>query len=785
MPFHPRAARAGFAALGLLILSTATVVAQTPSFDDYFPRRSFFGKSATGFEWSHDDRYLAYLWNAYDDRSLDLWIFDTQTGKSERITDIDKMAAFDRDLPKAKDRYKKEDDELKKAETMSDLEYREWTLKKKDEDEARAKRRDRQPAYAGISEITWANKSDELLFTYKGDIYRMKVGDKAPTRMTDTRDSEVNLKYGKDDDAFYFNRGGGVYRARFDSPLIRQLNPELPNDTPMQQYRLSPDEKTIMIFSGRSTGPTRTVDYIVYRDRFAEARKTGRGVADDKINNEDLVYAVDLDEDIKKNDGKPWEIWKYGGGEELQQTSVHEKPFSPDGKQIVFATWKRDSHDLEVVIADVATKKTRTVYRTKHDGEHTTPTMAEPFFTPDGKKIVLLLENSGYRQAWTIDPLQESAVQLTKGEFETYPLEVSKDGKSLFVMSGKESPARMNLYRVDMATGEYHRVNDKEGQYGTPVLSHNQKKAVGSFVNWATPGETYIIDTERGNQTPLTKSHRGTFEKVNQLAPKLFTYQNRNGQTLYGYMFVPKDIKPNEKRPLFLYVYGGPLGTGKSIVDGSFNSTAYMFAQYLTLKHGYITATIDPRGQSGYGSVFGRANWDAPGKAQVEDLVDGVKYISSTLPVDSNKVGINGWSFGGFQTQMCMYTAPETFKLGIAGAGPTEWQNYNTWYTGGVIGNSRDGKPEDLDKYSLTHLAKNLQGPLLLLHGMEDTNVLFQDTVKVYRKLLQYGKGPLVELALDPTGGHGMGGDMNNRDRHAIYEAFLLRHWGSAAPANK
>jgi dipeptidyl aminopeptidase/acylaminoacyl peptidase len=163
---------------------------------------------------------------------------------------------------------------------------------------------------------------------------------------------------------------------------------------------------------------------------------------------------------------------------------------------------------------------------------------------------------------------------------------------------------------------------------------------------------------------------------------------------------------------------------------------------------------------------------------QTEDLVDGVKYLIAEGGIDPEKVGIHGWSFGGFQTQMCLYTAPETFKLGIAGAGPTEWQNYNNWYSGGVIGDTRVGKPEDLDKYSLTKLAKNLQGHLMLLHGMEDTNVLFQDTIKVYQELLKAGKGPLVELVVDPTGGHGLGGDIKTKDRFAIYEGYLRRMWG-------
>jgi dipeptidyl aminopeptidase/acylaminoacyl peptidase len=192
-----------------------------------------------------------------------------------------------------------------------------------------------------------------------------------------------------------------------------------------------------------------------------------------------------------------------------------------------------------------------------------------------------------------------------------------------------------------------------------------------------------------------------------------------------------------------------------------------------------MVVTIDPRGQSGYGAAFGKANWEHPGVAQVEDLTDGVKYLRDTYNVDAKKVAVSGWSFGGFQTQMCMYTAPDVFTLGIAGAGPVEWQNYNNWYSGGVIGKSKPStNPPDLDKYSLTKLAKNLKSPLMLLHGMEDTNVLFQDTVHVYQELLRWGKGDLVELVLDPTGDHGMGGDLNTRDRLAIYIRFMEKWWG-------
>lgn len=263
------------------------------------------------------------------------------------------------------------------------------------------------------------------------------------------------------------------------------------------------------------------------------------------------------------------------------------------------------------------------------------------------------------------------------------------------------------------------------------------------------------------------------------MKPEFFAYDNRDGQKIHGFLFEPeskgdKDAKKSEeKRPLLIYVYGGPLGTRKQVVEGNYGGSN-LFARYMTDEHGYVTATIDPRGMSGYGALFEKANFEQVGKPQVNDLVDGVRYLIEHHNVDPERVAIHGWSFGGFQTQMCLYTEPEVFKCGIAGAGPTEWENYNSWYSTGTIGESRSGKT-DLAKYSLLPLAKGLEGKLLLVHGMEDSNVLYQDTVRVYAELLDAGKETLVELFLDPTGGHGLGGHVKTLNRYKKYEEFLLR----------
>jgi dipeptidyl aminopeptidase/acylaminoacyl peptidase len=751
--------------------------------DDLFPRKPFFGRGATSPTWSKDGRYLAYAWLPYGAKGgSDLYLYDTQTKRSTRLTSPENMARFDRDITAAEARYKKETEEEDKSLGLDDAAYREWRQKRKEENE---KRKEPLPAYGGVGEIDWSPQvngkgGDEILFTFDGDVFRTGLDGK-PTRLTRTAESESSVRWLPNADGYTYERTGGVYRTMFGTGAVEQLNPKLPSGVSYSGYRLSPDGTKLMV-TGFKPGPaSRLVDYISYRDRFATVQKTARDVADDEFKGEAYVYLYDLSQDSLddlKGDGKPWEVWSWKGGKEYQQISTNDDPWSPDSKRFVFGTWRRSAKEQTIVVADVATKTTKTIYTAKPDGEMNTPGMANPFFTKDGKGVIALLDASGYRQAWLLNPDQSGARPLTVGNYELYPLQQTADGKSLIVAAEREDPARYDLYRVDMATGAMTRLTKKPGRYNAPVISEDGKRFAANFASWSSPSALVVgVD---GTETALYDPQRPDrgFDKLNTLKPQRFTFKNRHGQDIQGFMFLPPDLKKTDKRPVMIYVYGGPLGTDKSVEEGAFNSTAYLFNMYLAKTFGYIAVTIDPRGQSGYGNDFGKANYQQPGKAQVEDLTDGVKWLQENYNIDRDKVAVNGWSFGGFQTQMCLYTAPDVFTLGIAGAGPTEWQNYNNWYSTGTIGPVPNGKPEDLDPYSLTNLAKNLRSPLLLLHGMEDTNVLFQDTVKVYRKLLQAGKGDLVELALDPTGNHGMGGDMDTRDRHAIYATFLAKWWG-------
>ncbi|MCC6404049.1 MAG: S9 family peptidase [Fimbriimonadaceae bacterium] len=747
----------------------------TLKFDDLFPRRSFFGASARGASWSHDDRFVAYLWNPYGTRGSDLWLLDTKTGKSRALTSIDVMGEFDPDAVRAKGRYAKEDSELDEREKLSLQDYRKDQVKRRKEREGRNRP---EPSYPGISDFHWSSEGHRMLLVYRGDLYLWAEGNDKLQRLTRTRDQESDPRWVKGDKQFTFRRGTGIYRMSLDSSTIEQLDPQLPNNMPIFGYSLSPDGTRMMLLTGRSTGEYRQIEWISYRGRFAQVQRSSQfwGTPDEKIQEERFLYLFDLTKDDPETN-KPWEVWSWkSSGDEIKGVSTSETPWSPDGKSFVFAAYSNLSREVEINVADLAAKNVKSVYKSKFLGEDDGASASEPRFTPDGASILCLMETTGYRLPWLIDPVTGSGKALVQGEFNAQPVQLSEDGKTLVVRSTALHPARQQLYKVDMASGSFQRWTSQEGNYDNPVPSHSCRTALVHFANWSSPTETYLVGD---GEKRITDSHRpGAFAKVNQIKPTLVSFKNRHGQSVYGYVFLPPGYDKSQQRPCMVYTYGGPLGEGNSVSDGSFNSTGYLFNMYLAQEYGFVTATFDPRGSSGYGAAFVRASFGAVGEPQTEDLVDAAKWLQAEYNVDPKKMALNGWSFGGWQTQHVLYHQPGVYTLGIAGAGPTEWQNYNQGYVQETIGIQPEGKIEDLDKFSLTKVAMNLKDPLMLLHGMEDSNVLFQHTIAVYRVLCQYGLAPLVELVVDPTGNHGLGGDIDRRDTLALYLRFIQTHWG-------
>lgn len=688
------------------------------------------------------------------------------------------------------------------------------------------------PRYSGVSSFEWSPTGNEMLFVSKGDVYRYAVGDEKPTRLTRTKKTEREVQYLPDGTGYTYLLDGALVKVEFGNHVILQIDPELPSGETMRSYRLSPDGEKLVFLARKGDGVrkgARKVNIARYRDRFMEVREVSRHVSDDPLpETKTMVYLYDLTGALRER-GKPRRVHVHDVSGPRDTVRVPE--WAPDSSRVTFAVFEQSSQqvaimeavlpasddpeddaedeqadeDRDVAKAEVGETSEKTgrrdgesegddgekepskperfvdapgevVYRFLHHGGPNTPRMMHPRYCADSRRIVFLSEQTGFRHVHVLDPLYESQRPLTYGRYEVYPFDISEDHRTLYVTATKEHPTRADVYALDLETGELRRMSRKRGVYSNVAVRPDGKAALALFSSYGALRELVYLEG-KGRQVALTDSHPDKTEELVAVAPEFFTYENRHGHEIHGFLFKPDGWSKSDRRPLLLYVYGGPLGTRKQVMEGNFHSAGYFFAQYMAREHGFVTCTIDPRGMSGYGGLFEKANFEQVGEPQVEDLTDGVKHMIENYGVDPERVGMHGWSFGGFQTQMCMYEEPDVFKVGIAGAGPTEWENYNSWYSTGTIGNSRTGKT-DLKEYSLLPLAKNLEGKLLLVHGMEDSNVLYQDTVRVYRELLKADKETLVELFLDPTGGHGLGGDVTTLRRYRKYEEFLVRNLG-------
>ncbi len=869
----------------------AAVAATTPStltLEQLFRAESYRGEAAKEARFSADGRYLAYLWNPFGEPGSDLYVHDTQTGKTVRVTSPTLMAMVE--TPENLDRFarklqqKRDEQAERQAREEAQAAYLrgekvdldqwerkalealkvELTQRKAREDARKAaekaawgdaaassassassaasatsastaasgaasadarksgkdpkdmevwelrdelkkqQARDKlkpEDLYPGVTQFVWASKADELTFSYRGQLLRWKVGaDRAQPLLSIDRMLKP-VAYTPDDRAVIVQDDKRVLRVQLASSGVEVINRELFNpDDEDRKFKIA---QTTLSENGRwmallaeaplttpegkpAPKPGRQVEIMNYSERFATAKKVDREVSDDKRGLPAIalfIRPVPAAGDTPTRQPEP--VFTHPGGDVWFEMSP--VVWARDGSRYAFATFEREKGLYRVYLGEPSGKPVVVVER-RAPIHHELVNVMTPQFTPDSRDLVVMLADKGWRQPYAMR-LQggDRAVRpLVQGDFEAYQvLGFTPDSRTMFVVANKDDYAAMNLWRVDLKDGAMTALGRAPEYHRNATVSRNGQWLAAVAGDWAHLPELKLIKSQAATQPAepgrvLTSSHDPAWAKVSVAQPERFSYANRHGDQIQGYVFKPQGWQAGDRRPGIVYVYGGPLNDRHLVETDSFQNTGYLFAMYMAVKYGYVTVTVDPRGHSNYGERFADANWQQPGQPQAEDLEDLVGYMKANFGVDGNRLGLNGWSFGGFQTQYTLYTKPDLFAAGIAGAGPTEWENYNSWYSGRTIGPVDRTKPV-LRKYSLLPLARQLKKPLLLVHGMQDPNVLYQDTVNVYRALLESGKDGLVELYLDPDGVHALGGAVKPVGQHRKYEAFWLQHLGTAA----
>jgi dipeptidyl aminopeptidase/acylaminoacyl peptidase len=769
------------------LLLSSSILAQSGGqglrLEELFPKEGLFGPSSRGMAFSPSGRFAAFLYRPYSEKrhGNDLYLVDLPSGRVRRLTSASILAAFQEKTRKLVTARKKTLDALRKKGLKGKaLLASFWEADRK----VKKSSKNVAPRYSGVSRFVWNPKKDVLYFFSRGDLYSfgdLSVKQPKIRRWTRRKEGLAKIQFIPNGKGFMLRSGVRVELWWEGSLKGVDLPLGLGGQDRLLDLAISPDGKRLAFrfhHSSQTKAPGRKVKIASYRERFAKVREVPRRVADDPISRGEFrIGFLPLDGLLTESHRTKILFTAKRTG---PRDATSPLAWSLDGKRFAFARFEQRDGKVSIYQYELGSKKTKAspLLSFLHTGGPNTPSLIRPQYLPDSRRLAFVAELSGYRQVHIFDPRDDFFSQRTMGRYEVFPEGMDRTHRFLFLRANREGPERVDLYRLDLLSGKILKLSPERGSYERPAFGPNARFSLANFSAWGKPRELVLIDHQKGKQRILTHSHPKKTLRLTRIRPRLFAYKNRHGQMIRGLAFEPKRKTQAggkaAKVPLLIYVYGGPLSSfQKNVREGNFNGFGYFFARYMAQRHGFLAVTIDPRGMSGYGGKFEKANFGQVGRPQVEDLVDGVRFLIRTHNVDPSKVAIHGWSFGGFQTQLCLYTAPKVFQVGMAGAGPTEWENYNSWYTTGTIGKSRVGVP-DLKRFSLLPLAKNLKGKLLLVHGMEDSNVLYQDTVRVYRELLKAGKETQVELFLDPTGGHGLRGDISSLARARKYETFLL-----------
>jgi dipeptidyl aminopeptidase/acylaminoacyl peptidase len=433
---------------------------------------------------------------------------------------------------------------------------------------------------------------------------------------------------------------------------------------------------------------------------------------------------------------------------------------SPDGHQAAASVRSLDNTDRWLVQIDPATGKTK-ILDVVHDeawvreiGPSSNVTGGLGWL-PDNKRVWFLAEHDGWMHLNTVDTTAERPErrQLTSGKFEIDAVELSRDGSTFYVRSTEVHPGERHLYAMKVDGGARTKLSSMTGAYDGAVAPDDSTfGVVYSAAN--KPPEVFLMPNRAGAQaTQVTTSTNAEWRQYKWVEPQLITYKARDGVEVYARLYTPEMVgaRRNPLNPAVVFVHGAGYTQNAHRYWASYYRE-YMFHHLLASK-GYVVLDPDYRASAGYGRDWRTAIYRWMGGKDLEDVVDGAKYLATQHKVNPQRIGVYGGSYGGFITLMALFTSPDTFAAGAALRPVTDWAHYNHPYTSNIL-NEPQTDADAYRKSSPIYFADKLKGALLICHGMVDTNVHFQDSVRLVQRLIELKKENW-ELAVYPVEDHG------------------------------
>ena len=439
--------------------------------------------------------------------------------------------------------------------------------------------------------------------------------------------------------------------------------------------------------------------------------------------------------------------------------------WSPDSKTVYMFELNRLQNDCQLVSYDATSgNKLKELYREKSD-KYVEPMHPIVFLPWDSKQFVMQSQKDGYNHLYIYNIGTGAIRQLTKGNFVVEDFcGFNTKNKSVIIATNEANPIQRNIYTVDVKSGKRKALDNGRGCHNASPSKSGQW-IVDMYSEPDVPRNYDLVATANAKSLRLLTS-KDPWEGYQQPIFESGSIKAADGTTdLYWRMVKPADFDASKKYPTVVYVYGGPHAHN---VEASWHWYSRSWETYMAQK-GYIVFILDNRGSENRGLEFEQATWHKLGKVEMLDQMKGVDYLKSLPYVDANRLGVHGWSYGGFMTISLMTNYPDVFKVGVAGGPVIDWKWYEVMYGERYMG-TPDTNKEGIEACSLIPMAKNLKGKLQIIIGMNDPTVVPQHALSFIDACTEAGTQP--DFFVYPGEGHNMMGHKSVHLHERITQYF-------------
>lgn len=411
----------------------------------------------------------------------------------------------------------------------------------------------------------------------------------------------------------------------------------------------------------------------------------------------------------------------------------------------------RHQNNLDLILVDANNGSAKTIHR-ETDAAYI-DINDNLTFLKDGKHFIWTSEKSGYNQIYLHNLKGRQLRKISKGSYDVTDFYgINEHINVLYYASSERSPMHRDVYSIQLNGKNKTILTTKEGT-NSATFSTNFDYFINQHSSANTP-YYFSLFNSKGNEIRKLKGNtqlNKTLLEYDLSKKEFFNFKTTDGVDLNGWLMKPNNFDPNTEHPLFMYVYGGP---GSQQVSDAWGGSNYMWFQMLT-QLGYVVACIDNRGTGAQGSKFKKSTYKQLGNLETKDQIEANKYLGNLPFINKDRIGIFGWSYGGYISSLCLLKGAENFKMAIAVAPVTNWRYYDSIYTERYMRTPQENASGYDENSPINHVEK-LKGDYLLIHGSADDNVHYQNTMEMTNALIKANKQ--FDLFVYPNRNHGIYG---------------------------